>query len=219
MTGSPAGPTKRKRPSLREEQKALTRERLVDAGLEVFAEKGFDNATVEDIVAAAGASRATFYLHFKNILELAVALTERNVPDVEAFYSELDAIQDAGDLAALRDWTARIMAWFDDHQALLLVFERIMLSSPGAGSAVEGSSVYTTHMPKYLGRWPESRWPEAELRIWLLVALMGRVQVTWRYGRQMAEIDQPLMIDVLTDYWARGLFVGEPIPAREPAGD
>ena len=43
--------------SLREKQKALTREMLVDAAYAAFEEKGYVDATVDDIVRRASASR------------------------------------------------------------------------------------------------------------------------------------------------------------------
>ena len=212
VTSEAAAP---RRTSLREEQKALTRNRLMDAALEVFKEQGFDNATVDDIVAGAGASRATFYLHFKNTLELAIALVERSLPDVEAYYSELDRIQDAGDRRALRSWVGRVMAWFAEHETVLLAFERITLSGQEAASAVGTQYTYTSHMPRYLSRWPASRHVEAEARVSLLVALMGRVHVIWRYAHQMPQVDAALMTDILTDYWAKGLCMGEAIPRKQ----
>jgi AcrR family transcriptional regulator len=56
--------------SLRDAQKRLTRQRLVDAARVVFAEKGFTEATVDDIVDRAGASRGTFYLYYKGKSEI-----------------------------------------------------------------------------------------------------------------------------------------------------
>jgi AcrR family transcriptional regulator len=45
-------------------QKEQTRALLVDAALRVFAERGYDEATVEDIAAAAGYSKGAYYFHF-----------------------------------------------------------------------------------------------------------------------------------------------------------
>jgi AcrR family transcriptional regulator len=59
-----------RRPTLREEQRLLTRTRLVEAGIALFAEKGYVATTVEDIAASARTSRATFYLHFESKLAL-----------------------------------------------------------------------------------------------------------------------------------------------------
>lgn len=50
--------------SLRERNKIRTRQELLDAALEVFAETGFGSATVEAIAARAGASKATLYTYF-----------------------------------------------------------------------------------------------------------------------------------------------------------
>lgn len=50
--------------SLRERQRAATRVALLDAALQVFSEVGFGLAAVEDIAAAAGASKGTLYTYF-----------------------------------------------------------------------------------------------------------------------------------------------------------
>ena len=48
----------------REESRAETRARLLDAAAEVFAEKGFGGAAIEDIAERAGYSRGAFYSNF-----------------------------------------------------------------------------------------------------------------------------------------------------------
>jgi AcrR family transcriptional regulator len=50
---------------LRETQKALTRETLIEAAYAAFEQKGYVETTVEDIIRRAGASRPTFYAHFE----------------------------------------------------------------------------------------------------------------------------------------------------------
>lgn len=50
--------------SLRERNKLRTRQELLDAALEVFAEAGYGSATVEAIAARAGASKVTLYAYF-----------------------------------------------------------------------------------------------------------------------------------------------------------
>ena len=52
--------------SLRDEQKRLTRRLLIEGAVTAFERKGYAATTIEDIVAEANASRATFYLHFKS---------------------------------------------------------------------------------------------------------------------------------------------------------
>src|SRR5215468_9324223 len=64
-----------------------TMRRLLDAGMRVFADRGFHAARVDDIVRAARTSHGTFYLYFANKEDLLRAL----------------AIDCAGDLAQLAD--------------------------------------------------------------------------------------------------------------------
>ena len=51
-----------------------TRLRLLQSALGVFTEKGIDSTVIEDVIAAAGVSRGTFYNHFKTTSELLLAL-------------------------------------------------------------------------------------------------------------------------------------------------
>ncbi|HHX81785.1 MAG TPA: TetR/AcrR family transcriptional regulator [Pseudomonadaceae bacterium] len=56
--------------TLRDVQKAQTRQRLLEAACHIFNRKGIEAATISDIVARAGASRPTFYLHFQDKREV-----------------------------------------------------------------------------------------------------------------------------------------------------
>jgi AcrR family transcriptional regulator len=63
-------------PSQREEQKAQTRARLIDAAFAAFVAKGYAATTIDDIVIEAAVSRATFYLHFSSKLELIISIRD-----------------------------------------------------------------------------------------------------------------------------------------------
>jgi len=55
-----------------------TIQKILDASLKLFCEKGFDETTILDIVEEMGASRGAFYHHFKSKKEVLYALLERN---------------------------------------------------------------------------------------------------------------------------------------------
>lgn len=51
---------------VRESKKEATRARIAEAGLRLFRENGYDATTLDDITAAAGISRRTFFYYFKS---------------------------------------------------------------------------------------------------------------------------------------------------------
>jgi len=64
-------------------RRARTRERLLQAAEEVVVEKGFENASIEEFVAAAGVSRGTFYNYFPTTTALLHALNTRVAEDLD----------------------------------------------------------------------------------------------------------------------------------------
>jgi TetR/AcrR family transcriptional regulator, transcriptional repressor for nem operon len=79
--------TTRKRRS-REE----TRQKLLDAALQVFARNGYERATVDEIVREAGFSKGAFYVHFETKEDLFwEMLKERIAAQQEMFRQTVDA--------------------------------------------------------------------------------------------------------------------------------
>lgn len=54
----------------------------MDAAEEAFLELGFSNATMDDIAARAGASKATFYKHFGSKEALLAEIVHSRIPDI-----------------------------------------------------------------------------------------------------------------------------------------
>jgi AcrR family transcriptional regulator len=79
------------RPSLRDEQKALTRRRLIDAGEAVFARSGYHGASVEEIAREAGASTGALYSNFAGKEDLFLALFEERIAADVRDYSQIAA--------------------------------------------------------------------------------------------------------------------------------
>lgn len=196
----------KRRASLRDKQKDFTRARLLESAIEVFGRRGFVDATIGEIAEGAHASRATFYLHFKSKEAVVAAIVAQTAPDVAAYYSRLDDVLAAGSRAQFRAWMADALRWFEEHQTIVLALEHILLSNRGLGASI--TQPFAEHMPRFLQSWPKHRRLEAELRVWLLVMLIGRVNVAWKVGGSMSRVHADLMVDVLADLWADGLEVG-----------
>src|SRR5882672_2908322 len=52
------------------------RQEIIDAGLQVFARRGFKASSVQDITSAAGVPKGSFYNHFESKEELGVVIVD-----------------------------------------------------------------------------------------------------------------------------------------------
>jgi len=101
----------------RDERRAQTRERLLDAAADVFNRLGYHGASLEAVAEAAGYTKGAVYSNFASKAELFVALAERRgvSADLEATTRAFlampigDFIDGMGEM--LRDQAARDEAW------------------------------------------------------------------------------------------------------------
>ena len=93
--------------SLRSQLKQLTKERLIDSAVELFAEKGYRATSVADIAAAAGTTATTFYRYFPTKSDVARLLQDRINIEVKKTLDALDEVK--------RPSRAAIRAWIDQY--------------------------------------------------------------------------------------------------------
>jgi AcrR family transcriptional regulator len=108
--------------------KEATRQRLLDAAEEVFAEKGYHGAVVEDIVRASDSSKGGFYFHFPNKRAIFLALVDALVPKLTRAVER--AIAEETDPIAQMDAALRtVLATFSKHRRLskILLVEAVGL--------------------------------------------------------------------------------------------
>lgn len=77
----------------RVESARLTREKLLSAAEEVFAERGFEAATLEEVATRAGFTRGALYANFDGKSSLFLALLDRWLEDHEAWFDEHEATE------------------------------------------------------------------------------------------------------------------------------
>ncbi|GAB2719532.1 TetR/AcrR family transcriptional regulator [Arthrobacter bambusae] len=109
--------------SLREAQKQLTRDMIVERALELFTEKGYAATTIDEIAAAAGTTRVTFYAYYPSRSDLMrdfmarvnAVLDRADGPDKASTAVELVDVVREGKLPG-------ILAWLESRAALWPVF-------------------------------------------------------------------------------------------------
>jgi AcrR family transcriptional regulator len=107
-----------RRRTLRDEQRENTRQKLLAAAQHLFSEKGYGATTIDDIVEAAGASRGTYYLYFKNKGEIVTELAEEYAAATEALLPELAALADPS-RGHLRNWLSKYVDLVITHQVTI----------------------------------------------------------------------------------------------------
>jgi AcrR family transcriptional regulator len=192
---------------LREQQKAYTRERLLDAGRRVFDARGYLAATIDEIVGAAGASRATFYLHFKNKQELAAALLEAGLPDGVRRFAELDLLlEENGPLLRkqLHGWLAeRLDASVGEPGAGRALLQAATLEPELEAHLARMSERFVDSLVRYLGGIPAQARAAARARALVLETMTHRVLTL--ASRSRLPVDNDSALEALADLWFSAL--------------
>lgn len=200
--GGEAGPA----PTLRDEQKRRTRSSLLEAARRLFVARGYAGVTIDDITREVGCSRATFYLHFANKMDVLARISAETMEQRAAeVYRDLDAVLETGSRARFASWVRRALDWFDRNREILPTWDQAMAAEPEFRAIGRRSITELTEaMPAYLARWPEDRRAEARFRVELLVTQLERyftrsaVQGTIAYS---ADFSGDGVAEVLTDIW------------------
>lgn len=200
-----------KAPSLREEQKRFTRLRLIEAAKEVFARTGYANATIEDITSAAGASRATFYLHFKGKAEIVNELfLDVLLPDSNLIYEQLHELHDPT-WTDVRAFVESTFAYWDRHAVILEILQQAHSVDPDGITETWSFALQDTaaNLGHYLETVLGVEADAARLRAIMLIGLLDRF---WFFTRLPGvEASRVLALDQLADLWWTAF---QPVPDR-----
>jgi AcrR family transcriptional regulator len=122
--------------SLREAQKELTRTRMLDAAAALFATQGYAATTIDQIATAAGATRATFYLHFASKSDVVHGFYEALVA-FDADYELLIETAGAPTQDAVRSWLDRFIAGLETQRPYWIALREAAGADPEARAAAE----------------------------------------------------------------------------------
>ncbi|MEY8039096.1 helix-turn-helix domain-containing protein [Saccharopolyspora cebuensis] len=201
---------------LREAQKEMTRQLLLDAGLNLFVSKGYTATTVDDIASTAGTTRVTFYAYFPSKADLMKALiSERlnaalhRVPSTEHGTTEsaLVAVVEDGSREQLRTWlVSSARRWDSIRPYTKSAFEAAAVDPEIRTSLDTWLNEATADIKAGLDR--ADRFPAStrHFRSVLAITELDHVARHWTPGHW--GVEQEEMLDVLAESWA-GL-IGRP---------
>jgi AcrR family transcriptional regulator len=113
---------------LRERKKAHVRRQLVEAALEAFLDNGFDETTIDDIVAEAMVSRRTFFRYFDSKDAVVLAWLDDGCSAVVAAFEKRPVREPP--LVAMRHAFVEAMAYYEDDRPHFLSIERLIAATP-----------------------------------------------------------------------------------------
>ena len=119
----------------RERRKQLTRDVLIAAATEVFAQRGYEGASLDEIAEAAGFTRGAIYKNFGGKEELFFCAVDRlNEQTIEAFRAIAPSSADAKewDISKLAELWRASVADFDELFAIGKEHELYVLRNPSA---------------------------------------------------------------------------------------
>jgi AcrR family transcriptional regulator len=98
------------------------RAEILDSALEVFSERGYHAASIDEIASAAGISKALIYEHFPSKKDLHASLLERHVQEIFERLASSAAGPDPGEVR-LRAGVDAFLEWVETHpRAFRLLF-------------------------------------------------------------------------------------------------
>lgn len=162
---------------MREKQRAFTRKELIRAAREVFANKGFDQAGVDEIAALAGVSRATFYLHFQQKADIATALNDEVWEQALAFFLELGDLLE-WTLEHIATWISTDVQSWKGRKSSATVLKRLSLAVVQDDVRQRVASIAAA-MVERGGPWADYPQDQAVLRARTVVDVLVRYNEHW----------------------------------------
>jgi AcrR family transcriptional regulator len=183
--------------------------RLLDAGMRVFADRGFHAARVDDIVRAARTSHGTFYLYFANKEDLLRALATECATEMDALSERLGRVTPDDDgYATLREFLGDFFTTYRRYGPVLRAWMEGHVEDREVSAL--GVKAFTDIATALGRRMREVGSPGDNASISALMAMLERFAY-YLVSRRL-DIGTDAMLDTVTHAVHRGFF-GAPVPA------
>ena len=179
-----------------QEGKESTRQRILDAATEVFSEKGYHGAAVDDIVKASQTSKGSFYFHFPSKQDIFFSLVDRLIASL-ARSAEEAIDQEKGALLKVNAALETVFNTFSKHRSLAKI---LLVGGVGLGKAFDErllaiharfASLIREHLDEAI---VEGSIPilDAEITSYAWLGAVNEVIIRWLYTGQPDPLDEAL---------------------------
>ena len=176
--------------------KEITRQRILDAATEVFSEKGYHGAAVDDIVKASHTSKGSFYFHFPSKQEIFFSLVDRFIASL-AHSSEEAIAQERGALAKVNAALETVFHTFSRHRSLAKI---LLVGGVGLGKVFDErllaiharfATLIKSHLDEAV---EEGSIPplNTEIAAYAWLGAVNEVIVRWLYTNQLEPLEEAL---------------------------
>jgi AcrR family transcriptional regulator len=157
----------RKSEGLREQKRIQTLQRISEVGLKLFVAKGYEATTLDEIAAAAGISRRTFFYYFDSKEDILVAYVDGYADALKALV--LENASSGSPLNIVRDALVKLVA--PHREAQMLATARIVRQSQTLRARNQGKLLL---FERAVFEGLCELWPKKDNRDrWRLVAMMS----------------------------------------------
>lgn len=119
------------------EDAAITRERLLDAALEIFHAKGYAATTLDDIARRAEITRGAIQWHFGNKAELFNTLIRERYQQAQNHFQDI-FVQGKSPLQLLREFLVRWLTYVEEDYKFRIMLELVMMKTEITSELSEG---------------------------------------------------------------------------------
>jgi AcrR family transcriptional regulator len=189
----------------------LTMRKLLAAGSDVFARKGYFATRVDDIVKVANISHGTFYLYFANKEDLFRALAGEVADDMRALAEDLGPFRPGPEgFTELRDWISRLSDVYEAHGPVIRAWTEAEIGGSEVGRL--GTDVLSQFTRVFSQRISDLAPPDLDVAVasLALVAMLERLNY-YVLSRQV-RLERDDMINTLARVTHAALF-GASAPA------
>jgi AcrR family transcriptional regulator len=181
--------------------------KLLDAGAEIFADRGYHAARVDDIVKIAKTSHGTFYLYFANKEDLFRALATEVAEEMVSLAEALPSIAaDKSGYRQLRDWLERFADLYEHYGAVIRAWTEAEIGRSEFGRL--GTDVLAEFSRALAGRVRRTAAADVDPQIAALALVAMIERFNYYVLARQVDVGRDEMLDTLAAVTHAGLFGG-----------